>query len=49
MKKLFRSLALQFHPDKNQHSRVTEVMEIIYDAKEELERTLRHNDEIKEE
>ena len=49
MKKVYRSLALQFHPEKNQHSQVTEVMKIINDAKEELESTLHHNDEIKEE
>ena len=46
MKKVYRSLALQFHPEKNQHSQVTEVIKIINDAKEELESTLRHNDEI---
>ena len=42
-------MALQFYPDKNQHSHVTEVMKIINKDKEELEITLRHNDGIREE
>ena len=45
--KYYFTLALQFYPDKNQHSQVTEVMKIINEAKEELESTLRHNDEIR--
>ena len=48
-KKVYRSLALQFHPEKNQHSQVSDVMKIINEAKEELEITLRHNDEMREE
>ena len=44
MKKVYCSLALQFHPDKNMHSQVTEVMRMIIKAKEILESTLRHND-----
>ena len=49
MKKAYRYLALIFHPDKNQHSQVTKVTKMINKAKEELEITLRHNDEIREE
>ena len=49
MKKVYRSLALQFHPDKNQHPQVSDVMKMINEAKEELENTLRHNDSISEE
>ena len=49
MKKAYLSLALQFHPDKNKHSQVTELMRMIIEAKENLEITLRHNDEIREE
>ena len=40
---------LRFHPDKNWHSQVTEVMKIINEAKEKLEITLCHNDDIREE
>ena len=49
MKKSYRSLALRFHPDKNQHSQVSDAMKMIKEAKEELENILRHNDEIREE
>ena len=49
MKKSYRCLALIFHPDKNQHSQVTKVVKMINEAKEELESTLRRNDEIWEE
>ena len=49
MKTSYRSLALRFHPDKNLHSQVTEVMKMIKEAKEELESTLRHIGEIREE
>ena len=48
IKQSYRSLALQFHSDKNHNSQVTEVMKMINEAKEELESTLRHNDEIRE-
>ena len=34
MKKAYRYLALRFHPNKNQHSRVTEVMKMINKSKE---------------
>ena len=34
MRKVYRSLALHFHPDKNQHSQVSEVMETINETKE---------------
>ena len=49
MKKSYCSLALQFHPDKNQHSQVSVVLKMINEAKEEFENTLRHNDTIREE
>ena len=49
MKKAYRSLALRFHPDKNQHSQVSEVMKIINKDIDELENILRHNDAIREE
>ena len=49
MKNSYRSLALQFHPDKNQHSQVYDVMKMINKAKEELENTLHHNYKIREE
>ena len=49
MKKAYFSLALRFHPDKNQHSQVYDVMKMINEAKEELEKKLRHNDAIGEE
>ena len=48
IKKDCRSLVLRFHPDKNHHSQVTEVMKMINEAKEESESTLRHNIEIME-
>ena len=49
MKKSYRSLAPRFHPGKNQHSQVSDVMKMINEAKEGLENTLRHNDAIREE
>ena len=49
MKKSYCSQALQFHPDKNQHSQVSDVMKMINEAKEDLENTLRHNYSIREE
>ena len=48
MKKAYRSLDIQFHPDKNQHSQVSEVTKMINEDKEELESTLHHNYEIRE-
>ena len=48
MKKAYRYLALQFNPDKNKHSQVSDVMKMINEAKEELENTLRHNYAIRE-
>ena len=47
--KYYHSLALKFHPDKNQHSQVSDVMKKINEAREELENTLHHIDEIREE
>ena len=49
IKKAYRSLALRFYPDKNQHEQVSDVMKIINETKEELEKTLLHNDVIREE
>ena len=49
MKKAYPYLDLRFQPDKNKHPQVTEVMKMINEAKENLESTLRHNDEISEE
>ena len=49
MTKAYSSLSLQFHPDKNQHSQVTEVTKMTNDDKKESEITLRHHDEIREE
>ena len=49
MKRAYRSLAHRFHPDKNKHSQVTQVMILIIKAKENLERTLCNNDKIREE
>ena len=49
MKKAYHSLALRFQPDKNKHSQVTEVTRMVIEAKENLESTVRHNDEIMEE
>ena len=34
MNQSYRSLALQFHPDRNQHSEVSEMTKIINEAKE---------------
>ena len=48
MKKSYRKLALWFHPDKNKHSQAPDVMLMINEAKEELEDTLRHIDEMRE-
>ena len=48
MKRAYRSLALRFHYNKNQHSQVSDVMKTINEAKEELENSLRHNDAIRE-
>ena len=47
MKKAYRKLALQFHPDKNIHSQASDVMLMITGAKEELEDTLRYNDVVR--
>ena len=49
MKKAYCSQSFQFHPDKNQHSQVTEVMKIRKKSKEDLESTLHYTDEIMEE
>ena len=38
-KKAYRSLDLRFHPDKNQHSQVSDVKKMINEAKEESENT----------
>ena len=49
IKKAYRSLALEFRPDKNQHSQVSDGMKILNEAKEELENILRHDYAIREE
>ena len=49
MEKSYIYLDLQFQPDNNQHSKVTEVIKMINQSKEVLESTLRYNDEIREE
>ena len=49
MEKAYRSLACRFHPDKNQHSQVSDVMQMMNKAKEELENTLRHIVAMREE
>ena len=48
MKKAYRKLALQSHPDKNRHSQASDVMHMINDAKERLGDLLRHNDAMRE-
>ena len=48
MKKAYRSLTCQFHPDKNQHLNCTDLMQIINQVKEEVGYTLRHNDAMGE-
>ena len=48
IKKVYRSLDRQFHPDKNKHSQFSDVMQMINEAKEELEDTFRHNDTMME-
>ena len=48
MKKSYRKLARQFHPDKNKHSQFSDVMQMINKAKGKLEDTFYHNDAIRE-
>ena len=40
-------MARLFHPDKNQHSQLSDVMQMINEANEELEDTFRHNDAMR--
>ena len=49
MKNAYCSMSLQFHPDKKIHKYASKVMQMINEAKEELEDTLHNNDEIREE
>ena len=49
IKKVYRSLDRQFHPDKNKHSQFSDVMQMINEANEELEYTLLHNDKMRKE
>ena len=48
IKKVYRSLACQFHLEKNQHSQFSDVMLMINEAKEELEDTFRNNYAMRE-
>ena len=49
IKKSYRSMSLQFHPDKNIHEDASKVMRMINQGKEGLEDTLRNNDAVREE
>ena len=48
MKKSYRKLALQYHPDKNNHPQASSVMRTINKAKEVLEELFRYNDAMRE-
>ena len=48
-KKAYRSISLQFHPDKNIHEDAFKMMGMINEAKEGLKITLRNNYAIREE
>ena len=48
MKKACCKLALQSHPDKNNHPQASSVMHMINKAKEGLEDLLRYNDSMME-
>ena len=48
MKKSYRELALQSHPDKNKHPQAAAAMCRINEAKEGLEDLLSYNDEMRE-
>ena len=47
IKKAYRSLARQFHPDKNQNLNCTDLMQMINQAKEDFGDTLRNNDTMR--
>ena len=48
MKKEYREMSLQSHPDKNNHPQASAVVCMINKAKEGLEDLLRYNDAMKE-
>ena len=47
MKKAYRKLALQYHPNKNKHPQDSAVMRMINESKEGLEDIVCHNDVMK--
>ena len=47
MKKVYRSLDRQFHPEKNKHSQFSDVIQIINEAKEGVEDLLSYNDAMR--
>ena len=49
IKKVYCSVSLWFHPDKNIREDSSKVMQMRNEAKEGLEDTLRNNDAIREE
>ena len=46
MKKTYRKLALQSHPDKNNHPQASADFRMINEATQVLEYILRHNDKM---
>ena len=48
MKKSYRKMALQSHPDKNKQPQDSDVMRMINEAEEGLEDLLRYNDTMRE-
>ena len=49
MKKVYRSMSLRFHPNKNIHEDASKVMWMVIEAKVGLKGTLPTNDAIREE